>query len=61
MKQNSTSISCEINSIQFLINLFTQKIRGDENNLRREINSKKVKERKLLHWESIPEEFSKEV
>ena len=48
MKQNSTSISCEINSIQFLIN-FTQKIRGDENNLRREINSKKVKERKLLH------------
>ena len=60
MKQNSTSISCEINSIQFLIN-FTQKIRGDENNLRREINSKKVKERKLLYWETIPEEFSKEV
>lgn len=49
MKQNSTAISCEISSVQFLISLFTQKIRGDENNLRRGINSKKVKGRRLLY------------
>ena len=49
MKQNSMSISCEINYVQFLISSLTQKIRGDENNLRRGIISKKEKGRRLLY------------